>query len=111
VKGCIDGEPVCTSGVEYPYEDNTEALISSVGASPQNRGYGKLLMQHIVKHLDDSGVKNIYLKIDKNEKADRLKKFYSQFGFSEVNKVNDFFFEYNTRKDYVMSRSGSVNSV
>jgi ribosomal protein S18 acetylase RimI-like enzyme len=112
VKGYIDGKLVCICGVEYDYEDNTKALIDSICASPQNRGYGTSLIQYIIKYLNDSGVKNIYLKIDKNEKADRLKKFYSQFGFSEVKKVyDDYFFEYHSHDEYVMYRSSSVNSV
>jgi len=128
VKGCIDDKLVCTCGLKYWWKDNTLAFIDSVGAFPQNRGYGSLLMRYIVEYLNNSGVKKIYLKIDKNEKADRLKKFYSQFGFSEVNEVNRdiaIFIDYKAHDEYdddeyddddfhdeyIMSRSGSVNSV
>ena len=55
-----------------------------------------------------NGIKKIYLKIDKDEKADRLEKFYSQFGFSVVNKVvedDEVFVDCDTDKEYVMSRS------
>jgi GNAT superfamily N-acetyltransferase len=108
VIGYNDGIPVCTCGIEYWWKDKTKALLSAVGASPQNHGYGTLLMQHIVKYLDDWGIKKIYLKIDKDEKANRLEKFYSQFDFSVINKVvedDEVFVNCDTDEEYVMFRS------
>jgi hypothetical protein len=73
-------------------------------------------MQHIVEHLKASGVIKTYLKIDKDEKADRLEKFYSNFGFAKVEVgEEDVLFDYdpylNLDVEYVMSYSGSANSV
>jgi len=111
VVGYYDGNPVCTCGIEYWWKDKSKALLSAVGASPQNRGYGKLLMLHTIKYLDNWGIKKIYLKINKDEKADRLEKFYSQFGFSVVNKFvedDEVFVDCDTREEYVMSRSSQL---
>ena len=111
--GRIDNKPVCAAIIEYW---NDIALISCMGVYPQKCGHGSSLMQHIVEHLKDSGVIKTYLKIDKDEKADRLEKFYSNFGFAkyEVDK-EDVLFDYDPYLDldleYVMSYSGSANSV
>ena len=107
VVGYNDGKPVCTACIDYWWKNNKTVLLSAVSASPRNRGYGTLLMQHTLKYLDDWGIKKIYLKIDKNEKANRLEKFYSQFGFSVVNKVDEddkVFIDCDIDKEYVMSR-------
>jgi N-acetylglutamate synthase-like GNAT family acetyltransferase len=112
--GSIDGNPVCACAIEYWWKNNTTVLIHAVGASPQNRGYGTSLMRHIVEHLEDLGIQQMYLKVDKNDKADRLEKFYSQYGFVKVDKVDEddeVFVDCDTDEEYVMSRSGSVNSV
>ena len=114
VIGYIDGKPVCACAIEYWWKNNKTVLLSAVGASAQNRGYGTSLMRHTVKYLDDWGIQQIYLKVDKDEKADRLKEFYRRYGFSEVNKVDEddeLLVDWDTDKEYVMSRSGSVNSV
>ena len=109
--GCIDGKIVSCAIIEYW---NDIALISCMGAYPQKCGHGSLLMQHIVEHLKASNIIKTYLKIDKDEKADILEKFYSNFGFAkyEVGE-EDVLFDYDPYLDveYVMSYSGSANSV
>ena len=107
--GCIDGKIVCCAIIEYW---NDSALISCMGSNPQKCGYGSLFMQHIVEHLKASNIIKTYLKIDKDEKADRLEKFYSNFGFAkyEVDE-EDVLFDYYPDVEYVMSYSGSANSV
>jgi hypothetical protein len=109
VTGCIDGKIVCSAMIEI--WGNT-ALVSCMGSNPQKCGYGSLLMQHIMEHLKASNIIKTYLKIDKDEKADRLEKFYSNFGFAkdEVDE-EDVLFDYVTVLEYVMSYSGSANSV
>jgi hypothetical protein len=52
---------------------------------------------------NDEGIKKIYLKIDKDEKADRLEKFYSQFGFFVED--DEVFVNCDTDEEYVMSRN------
>jgi hypothetical protein len=78
--GCIDGKPVC-AGIMEIWGDI--ALISCIGSNPQKCGYGSLLVRHIIKHLKASNITKIYLKIDKDEKADGLEKFYHRFGFTK----------------------------
>jgi hypothetical protein len=105
--GCIDGKIVSCAIIEYW---NDIALISCMGAYPQKCGHGNSLMRHIVEHLKDSNIIKTYLKIDKDEKADRLDKFYSNFGFAK-DEVEDVLFDYDPDLEYVMSYSGSANSV
>jgi N-acetylglutamate synthase-like GNAT family acetyltransferase len=109
--GSFDGKTVCSAIIETW---GNAALVSCMGAYPQKRGYGSSLVRHIVKHLEDSGVIKIYLKIDRDDKTDRLETFYSQYGFIKVDKVDEddeVFVDCDTDEEYVMSRSGSVNSV
>jgi hypothetical protein len=103
--GCIDGKIVCCAIIQIW---NDIALISCMGSNPQKCGYGSSLMRHVVKHLKASNITKTYLKIDKDEKADRLEKFYSNFGFAkdEVGE-EDVLFDYDPYLDldveYVMS--------
>jgi hypothetical protein len=99
--GYIDGKIVCCAIIEI-WDD--KALISCMGSNPQKCGYGSLLMQHIMEHLKASNIIKTYLKIDKDEKADRLEKFYSNFGFAkdEVDE-EDVLFDYYPDEEYVMS--------
>jgi len=103
--GCIDGKPVCAGIMEIW---GNIALISCIGSSPQKCGHGSLLMLYIIKHLKASNITKIYLKIDKDEKADRLEKFYRRYGFvkDEVGE-EDVLFDYDPYLDldleYVMS--------
>jgi N-acetylglutamate synthase-like GNAT family acetyltransferase len=80
VIGCIDDNIVCCTIIEY-WEWKKTALISCMSAYPQKCGYGSLLMENIIKDLKTSKISKVYLKIDKDENAIRLEKFYSQFGF------------------------------
>jgi len=109
VIGYIDGKPVCACAIEYWWKNNKTVLIHAVGASPQNRGYGTSLVRHTVKYLDDWGIQQMYLKVDKDEKTDRLEEFYKRYGFVIVDKVDERFVDWDPDKEYVMSRSGSVN--
>ena len=99
--GSFDGKTVCSAIIETW---GNAALVSCMGAYPQKRGYGSSLVRHIVEHLEDSGVIKIYLKIDRDDKADRLEKFYSNFGFAkdEVDE-EDVLFDYYPDDEYVMS--------
>ena len=103
--GSIDNEPVCA--VIIKISDSKKALISSMGAYPQKCGYGSSLMQNIIKFIKNLGVTEICLKIDKDDKAERLDKFYSNYGFTKVEEDEEYeedaFFYYDSNFEYIMS--------
>jgi len=74
---------VCTAIIEISVSGK-KALISCMGAYPQKCGYGSSLIQYIIKFLKNLGVIKIYIKIDKDDKAKRLEKFYSNYGFTKI---------------------------
>ena len=95
---------------------NNIALLSCMGAYPQNCGYGSSLMKHMVEHYKNK-IK-IYLKIDNFtnplyfdedkipinlENTNKLKKFYSKFGFvidnDMLERYKNFKINYNPRGD------------
>ena len=100
---------VCAAVIERNISGN-KALISCMGAYPQNCGYGSSLIQHIIKLLKNLWVTEICLKIDKNDKAKRLEEFYINYGFTKVeedkNKVleyDEILFYYDSKVQYIMS--------
>jgi N-acetylglutamate synthase-like GNAT family acetyltransferase len=104
--GRIDNKPVCAAIIEY-CDDKKLVLISSIGAYPEKCTYGSLLMKNIIKNLKTSKITEVYLKIIRDKKAIRLEKFFSKFGFSVVNKVNEdyaVFIDCDNDKEYAMSR-------
>lgn len=100
---------VCAAIIERNISGN-KALISCMGAYPQNCGYGTSLMQYIIKFLKNLCVTEICLKIDKNDKAKRLEEFYINCSFIKVeedkNKVleyDEILFYYDSKVQYIMS--------
>ena len=100
---------VCATVIERNISGN-KAVISCMGAYPQNCGYGSSLMQYIIKFLKNLCITEICLKIDKNDKAKRLEKFYINYGFTTVeedkNKVleyDEILFYYDSKVQYIMS--------
>jgi N-acetylglutamate synthase-like GNAT family acetyltransferase len=98
----------CTAIIEIS-ASGKKALISCMGVYPQKRGYGTLLIQYIIKFLKNLGVIKIYLKIDKDDKAKRLEKFYFNNGFTKINEYKEYkeceedvLFYYDSKFEYVM---------
>ncbi len=98
----------CTAIIEIS-ASGKKALISCMGAYPQKCGYGTSLIQYIIKFLKNSGVTKIYLKIDKDDKAKRLEKFYFNNGFTKINEYKEYkeceedvLFYYDSKFEYVM---------
>jgi len=99
---------VCTAIIEIS-ASGKKALISCMGAYPQKRGYGTLLIQYIIKFLKKLGVTKIYLKIDKDDKAKKLEKFYFNNGFTKIKEYKEYkeceedvLFYYDSKFEYVM---------
>lgn len=86
VIGCINNEIICCAIIEHYH---IVALVSCVASYPQNHGYGTLLMNFIIHYLKPSNINKIHVKIDKDEKIERLVKFYSKFGFVKENLDKD----------------------
>jgi hypothetical protein len=97
---------VCTAIIEIS-DSGKKALISCMGAYPQKCGYGTSLIQYIIKFLKNLGVTEICLKIDKDDKAERLEKFYFNNGFTKVEEVKEYqedvLFYYDSKFEYIMS--------
>lgn len=98
----------CTAIIEIS-ASGKKALISCMGVYPQKRGYGTSLIQYIIKFLKNLGVIKIYLKIDKDDKAKRLEKFYFNNGFTKINEYKEYkeceedvLFYYDSKFEYVM---------
>ena len=101
----------CTAIIEIS-ASGKKALISCMGVYPQKCGYGTSLIQYIIKFLKNLGVIKIYLKIDKDDKAKRLEKFYFNNGFTKINEYNEYkenkecvedvLFYYDSKFEYVM---------
>jgi len=98
----------CTAIIEIS-ASGKKALISCMGAYPQKCGYGTSLIQYILKFLKNLGVIKIYLKIDKDDKAKRLEKFYFNNGFTKINEYKEYkeceedvLFYYDSKFEYVM---------
>jgi N-acetylglutamate synthase-like GNAT family acetyltransferase len=99
---------VCTAIIEIS-ASGKKALISCMSVYPQKRGYGTSLIQYIIKFLKNLGVTKIYLKIDKDDKAKRLEKFYFNNGFTKINEYKEYkeceedvLFYYDSKFEYVM---------
>lgn len=80
-----------------------------MGAYPQKCGYGSSLIQYIIKFLKNLGVTKIYIKIDKDDKAKRLEKFYSNYGFTKIKEYKEYkeceedvLFYYDSKFEYIM---------
>ena len=103
VIGRIDSKPVCAAIIKFD-DDKKLALVSCMGSNPQKCGYGSSLIRHIVDHLKTSNIIKTYVKIDKDDKADRLEKFYSNFGFAK-DEVDVLFIllDYDIDVEFVMS--------
>ena len=117
VIGSIDNKPgsrynsyrvVCTAIIEIS-TSGKKALISCMGAYPQKCGYGSSLIQYIIKFLKNLGVTKIYIKIDKDDKAKRLEKFYSNYGFTKIKEYKEYkeceedvLFYYDSKFEYIM---------
>jgi hypothetical protein len=109
---CSISKAVCTAIIEIS-ASGKKALISCMGAYPQKQGYGTSLIQYIIKFLKKLDVTKIYIKIDKDDKAKRLEKFYFNNGFTKVNEyeeykeyqedIKDVLFYYDSKFEYVMS--------
>ena len=104
----VKPKAVCTAIIEIS-ASGKKALISCMGVYPQKRGYGTSLIQYIIKFLKKSGVTKIYLKIDKDDKAKRLEKFYFNNGFTKINEYKEYkeceedvLFYYDSKFEYVM---------
>ena len=99
---------VCTAIIEIS-ASGKKALISCMGAYPQKCGYGSSLIQYIIKFLKNLGVTKIYIKIDKDDKAKRLEKFYSNYGFTKIKEYKEYkeceedvLFYYDSKFEYIM---------
>jgi N-acetylglutamate synthase-like GNAT family acetyltransferase len=99
---------VCTAIIEIS-TSGKKALISCMGAYPQKCGYGSSLIQYIIKFLKNLGVTKIYIKIDKDDKAKRLEKFYSNYGFTKIKEYKEYkeceedvLFYYDSKFEYIM---------
>lgn len=99
---------VCTAIIEIS-ASGKKALISCMGAYPQKCGYGSSLIQYIIKFLKNLGVNKIYIKIDKDDKAKRLEKFYSNYGFTKIKEYKEYkeceedvLFYYDSKFEYIM---------
>lgn len=99
---------VCTAIIEIS-ASGKKALISCMAAYPQKCGYGSSLIQYIIKFLKNLGVTKIYIKIDKDDKAKRLEKFYSNYGFTKIKEYKeykeceeDILFYYDSKFEYIM---------
>lgn len=99
---------VCTAIIEIS-ASGKKALISCMGAYPQNCGYGSSLIQYIINFLKNLGVTKIYIKIDKDDKAKRLEKFYSNYGFTKIKEYKEYkeceeeiLFYYDSKFEYIM---------
>ena len=107
----IKPKAVCSAIIEVS-ATGKKALISCMGAYPQKRGYGTLLIQYIIKFLKKLGVTKIYIKIDKDDKAKKLEKFYFNNGFTKINEYKEYkenkeceedvLFYYDSKFEYVM---------
>jgi hypothetical protein len=97
---------VCTTIIEIS-ASGKKALISCMGVYPQKHGYGTSLIQYIIKLLKNLGVTEICLKIDKDDKAERLEKFYINNGFTKVKEYKEYekdvLFYYDSKYEYIMS--------
>ena len=123
VIGSFDDKPVCTVSNDSSYNpervvctaiieistSGKKALISCMGAYPQKCGYGSSLIQYIIKFLKNLGVTKIYIKIDKDDKAKRLEKFYSNYGFTKIKEYKEYkeceedvLFYYDSKFEYIM---------
>ena len=99
---------VCATVIERNISGN-KAVISCMGAYPQNCGYGSSLIQYIINFLKNLGVTKIYIKIDKDDKAKRLEKFYSNYGFTKIKEYKEYkeceeeiLFYYDSKFEYIM---------
>ena len=99
---------VCTAIIEIS-ASGKKALISCMGAYPQKCGYGSSLIQYIIKFLKNLSVTKIYIKIDKDDKAKRLEKFYSNYGFTKIKEYKEYkeceedvLFYYDSKFEYIM---------
>lgn len=108
VIGSIDEKPVCTAIIEIS-TSGKKTLISCMCVYPQKCGYGSSLIQYIIKFLKNLGVTKIYIKIDKDNKAKRLEKFYSNYGFTKIKEYKEYkeceedvLFYYDSKFEYIM---------
>jgi N-acetylglutamate synthase-like GNAT family acetyltransferase len=123
VIGSIDNKPACLVKTDSSYNSfkvvctaiieisasGKKALISCMGAYPQKCGYGSSLIQYIIKFLKNLSVTKIYIKIDKDDKAKRLEKFYSNYGFTKIKEYKEYkeceedvLFYYDSKFEYIM---------
>ena len=83
----LDNKPAGTAGVSF---EGDSASIFGLGISPkyQKKGYGKELLNLVVKELEIKGIKNIYIEVDSlNENALHL---YLKSGF-EIELSYDYY--------------------
>ena len=77
---CIGGAPVGLAGVLI--SDDIEIISVCVLKNMRGRGYGKMLLSHIVSFAKSKGKNRVLLEVNKNNaSAIRL---YEKFGFKKI---------------------------
>lgn len=66
-----------------------EIEITNIAVSVKGRGYGRKLLERLIKYANSQAVASIFLEVRASNQEARL--FYEKFGFQEIGKRKNYY--------------------